>query len=193
MKRLNRGVTMNMTKAATPFQWLKIYNLYRSAFPRSERKPFSMIYKMSRKGKTDVWYCTDHSSFIGLAITINGPDKILLDYFAIDDKHRNGGYGSRILEAIIERYSPMTVFGEIENVVDEGEDLELRKRRKAFYLRNGLKEIGVMVYLFGVKMELLTTDAIMTFEEYRNFYRDNYSQWAANHIHPAEYETGDDE
>ena len=45
----------------------------------------------------------------------------------------------------------------------------------------------VMVYLFGVKMELLGTGAPMTFEEYRNFYRDNYSQWAADHISPAEY------
>ena len=80
-----------------------------------------------------------------------------------------------------------SIFGEIENVVDDSEDLELRKRRKAFYLRNGLKEMKVMVYLFGVKMELLGTGAPMTFEEYRNFYRDNYNQWAANHIAPAEY------
>lgn len=182
---------MNMIKAAKPLHWLKIYKLYRSAFPRSERKPFSMIRKMSRKGKTDVWYCSDNGEFIGLAITINGPDRILLDYFAIDDKHRSGGYGSRILQMLAERYSPMTLFGEIENVVDPGEDLELRKRRKAFYLRNGLKEMKVMVYLFGVKMELLTTGESMTFEEYRNFYRDNYNQWAADHIEPAEYPAGD--
>ena len=179
---------MNMTKASTLMQWLRIYKLYRSAFPRSERKPFSMIRNMAKAGKTDVWYCTDEGRFVGLAITINGPDKILLDYFAVADDSRNGGYGSKLLQMLIRHYSPMTLFGEIENVVDPGEDLELRKRRKQFYLRNGLKEMGVMVYLFGVKMELLTTDEVMTFDAYRNFYRDNYNQWAADHIHPAIYE-----
>lgn len=181
------NVPIKLTKTKGALQWLRIYRLYRAAFPRCERKPFSMIYKMTRAGKTDTWYCTHEGRFIGLAITINGPESILLDYFAIDENSRNSGYGSGILQALIAQYAPMPIFGEIENVVDEGDDLELRKRRKAFYLRNGLKEMKVMVYLFGVKMELLGTGAPMTFEEYRNFYRDNYNQWAADHIFPAEY------
>ena len=45
-----------------------------------------------------------------------------------------------------------------------------------------------MVYLFGVKMELIGTGAPLTFDEYRNFYAVNYNQWAADHIHPAVYE-----
>ena len=179
---------MNMTKATGLLPWLRIYRLYRSAFPRSERKPFSMIYKMTRKGKTDTWYITDEGRFVGLAITINGPDRILLDYFAIDEQARNGGYGSQILKMLISHYAPKSLFGEIENVIDDGEDLPLRKRRKQFYLRNGLKEMEVMVYLFGVKMELISTGTPLTFEEYRNFYAENYSQWAAEHIHPAVYE-----
>ena len=179
---------MNITKAAGMLQWLRIFKLYRSAFPRCERKPFSMIYKMSRAGKTDTWYVTDEGRFVGLAITINGPDRILLDYFAIHDKCRNGGYGSQILKQLIAHYAPKSLFGEIENVVDEGEDLPLRKRRKQFYLRNGLREMGVMVYLFGVKMELIGTGTPLTFDEYRNFYADNYNQWAADHIFPAVYE-----
>lgn len=178
---------MRMIKARSPGQWLQIYRLYRTAFPRSERKPFSMIYKMSRAGKTDVWYCEDADRFVGLAITINGPDRILLDYFAISERCRNDGYGSMILRSLIEGYAPKSVFGEIENVIDPGEDLEQRKRRKQFYLRNGLQEMGVMVHLFGVKMELIGTGSPLTFEEYRNFYRDNYSQWAADHIHPADF------
>lgn len=179
---------MNMTKATGILPWLRIYRLYRSAFPRCERKPFSMIYKMSRAGKTDVWYISDQGRFVGLAITINGPDRILLDYFAIAEAHRSGGYGSQILKSLIAHYEPKSLFGEIENVIDEGEDLPLRKRRKQFYLRNGLKEMGVMVYLFGVKMELIGTGTPLSFEEYRNFYAENYNQWAAEHIFPAVYE-----
>ena len=173
-------------------QWLNIYRLYRTAFPRSERKPFSMIYNMTRSGKTDTWYCTDRGKFVGLAITINGSEHILLDYFAMDKRCRGSGYGSALLQALIRQYAPLTLFGEIETVFEDTEDLETRIRRKHFYLRNGLNEMGVMVYLFGVKMELLTSDKSMTFEEYRNFYKDNYNQWAADHILPAEhpYDTG---
>ena len=179
--------SIKLTKAKGPLQWLRICKLYRTAFPRCERKPFSMIYKMTRAGKTDTWYCTDNGKFVGLAITINGSDAILLDYFAMDKNLRGSGYGSAILQALIKQYAPKTLFGEIETVFEETDDLALRKRRKQFYLRNGLKEMGVMVYLFGVKMELLTSDRTMSFEEYRNFYRDNYNQWAADHISPAEY------
>lgn len=183
---------IQLTKAATPIQWLNIYKLYRSAFPRCERKPFSMILKMSRLGKTDVWCCTDRGKFVGLAITINGENEILLDYFAMLSNLRGNGYGSAILQALIRQYAPKTLFGEIETVFDDAEDLEMRIRRKQFYLRNGLKEMGVMVYLFGVKMELLTSDRSMTFEEYRRFYKENYNQWAADHIFPGEhpYESG---
>ena len=178
---------INLNRPQSPLQWFKIYRLYRTAFPRSERKPFSMITKMYRKGTTDVWYCTDHGKFVGIAITINGTDAILLDYFAMNKQLRGHGYGSAILQAVIRHYAPKTVFGEIETVFEDGEDLDMRIRRKQFYLRNGLKEMGVMVYLFGVKMELLTSDRSMTFEEYRDFYKTNYNQWAADHILPAEH------
>lgn len=189
---MHSQITLNRPQTAG--QWFKIYKLYRTAFPRSERKPFSMIAKMYRAGKTDVWYCTDQGRFVGLAITINGENDILLDYFAMDKTLRGRGYGSAILKAVISHYAPKTVFGEIETVFEDCEDLDMRIRRKQFYLRNGLKEMGVMVYLFGVKMELLTSDRSMTFEEYRDFYKNNYNQWAADHILPAEhpYDTGGD-
>ncbi|MBQ3009896.1 MAG: GNAT family N-acetyltransferase [Oscillospiraceae bacterium] len=189
---MNPNISLNRPQSL--LQWFKIYRLYCSAFPVSERKPFSMITSMYRKGTTDVWYCSDDGKFVGIAITINGTDSILLDYFAMDKHLRGKGYGSAILNAVIKHYSPKTVFGEIETVFEDCDDLDMRIRRKQFYLRNGLKEMGVMVYLFGVKMELLTSDRSMSFEEYRNFYRDNYNQWAADHISPADhpYDTGGD-
>lgn len=185
---------LTLNRPSSLLQWFKIYRLYHSAFPRSERKPFSMIYKMYRSGKTDVWYCTDEGKFVGIAITINGDNAILLDYFAMEKNLRSKGYGSAILRAVIKHYAPKTVFGEIETVFEDCDDLDIRIRRKQFYLRNGLKEMGVMVYLFGVKMELLTSDQSMTFDEYRDFYKDNYNQWAADHILPAEhpYDVGGD-
>ena len=58
-------------------------------FPKEEKKPFYIIYSMQKKGKSDVWYCVENGKFAGLVITINGPDKILLDYLAVA-KNRRG-------------------------------------------------------------------------------------------------------
>ena len=139
---------------------------------------------MQKKGKTDVWYCEEDGTFAGLVITINGPDKILLDYLAVDAKHRGSGLGSGMLRLMREQYAGKGVFLEIEVVVEEAANYEERKRRKQFYLRNGMKELGVFVELFGVDMELLGFDCTMTFEEYHAFYRENYNAWAAEHIKP---------
>ena len=47
---------MNLTlrKPATMLDWLHIRLLYRRAFPRYERKPFKIIRRMQKKGRTDV-------------------------------------------------------------------------------------------------------------------------------------------
>lgn len=176
---------MKIKHPTTVFEWLRICGLYQSAFPRNEKKPFSMIRSMEKKGKTDVWYCEKDGKFAGLVVTINGPDKILLDYLAVEKKHRGQGVGSELLRRMREQYSGKGVFLEIERVTEEAENYEERKRRKRFYVSNGMAEMHVIVELFGVEMELLGFDCTLTFEEYHAFYRDNYNAWAAEHVKSA--------
>ena len=167
-------------------QWAEIYCLYQKAFPKSEKKPFSMIRKMHRLGKSDVWRFERDGKFAGLIITINGEKIILLDYLAVDEKKRGTGIGSQILKLMKEHYADKSVFLEIESVYEECENKAERIRRKHFYEKCGLESMDVFVWLFGVKMELMSFGCKMTFEEYHAFYRDNYNQWAADHIRSAE-------
>lgn len=182
--------TIALTKPEGAAQWLGIYRLYHSAFPKSERKPFSMIRKMARKGKTDVWRVQRDGKMLGLAITINGEKEILLDYLAVSPRHRGEGIGTRILEKLGSIYPDKGLFLEIESVYDDTPNQPERQRRKEFYLRCGLVPMNVMVNLFGVKMELLGRNCTLTYDQYHAFYHDNYSPWAAEHItkahHPAE-------
>lgn len=167
--------------------WLALYRLYLQAFPASERKPWRMIRKMYHLGRSDVWCAMEAGRFKGLAITINSMDVILLDYLAVDKRHRNKGVGSAILTQMQERYPGKGLFLEIENPYADTPDQTLRQRRKAFYLRCGLKPMQVMVYLFGVEMELLGMGCCLNFEQYQAFYRDHYNAWAADHIAPSTY------
>ena len=176
---------MNITQPKNIFQWIRIYRLYHSAFPASEKKPFSVIRSMQKKGKTDVWYIEKDKKFAGMFITINVDDIILLDYLAVSAAMRGKGIGSAILQKMRKLYEGKGVFLEIETVLENAENLEERKCRKQFYLHNGMTEMHVLANLFGVNMELLGYDCALTYDEYRNFYRENYGEFAANHIKPA--------
>ena len=156
--------------------------LYREAFPRCERKPFSIIKAMAERGKTDLWYFEENGSFVGLCATINGSDKVLIDYLAVKKSKRGGGGGTKMLSQLLEHYRDYGVFLEIEELDPSAENNSERVRRKEFYLRAGLIPMDTHVKLFGVDMELLGKDCHLTFDEYREFYLTNYSKLAYDNI-----------
>ena len=167
-------------------QWADIYKLYQKAFPASEKKPFWLIVKMFFKGTSDVWRFTRDGKFAGLIITINGENHILLDYLAVEESQRGTGIGSEILRLMRTHYPGKGVFLEIESVYEDCDNKAERIRRKQFYEKSGMTSMEVFVWLFGVKMELMGFDCRLSYEEYHAFYRDNYNQWAADHIQKAD-------
>lgn len=173
---------MILKAPASLWDWHKIKKLYMKAFPLNERKPFKLIKQKAAGSETDVWMLDEGGEFLGLAITMNAEDLVLLDYFAIHEKKRSGGCGSRALKLLREQYTGKRFFLEIESVYEETPDLEARKRRKNFYLRNGLSEIGIMAKLFGVNMELMGFGCKISFEEYRGLYRKIYGTWAEKNV-----------
>lgn len=174
---------MNMQKASGLRQWMQIYFLYRNAFPKEERRPFSSIRSMSKTGKVDVWYFTEGTEFAGLATAIHGDNNLtLLDYFAVNQKHRDRGWGSRMIPMIVNQYQGRHLFGEIEDQDPNAPNSEDRKRRKQFYLRLGLQELGVHIRFFGVDMELLSTGYPLSYEEYKTFYKKALGQDFAENL-----------
>lgn len=171
---------LTLRKPASTLDWLRLRLLYRQAFPRHERKPFKVIRRMHREGRTDVWLAEKAGRFAGLAATINS-DVILLDYFAIAPKLRGQGVGSAFLQALLEKYEGRGLFVEIE-AADQDDPTGEKHRRKQFYLRNGLSEMQVTAILFGVRMELLGRGCTLDFDGYREFYRTHYNPWAAEHV-----------
>lgn len=178
---------MKMIQAHRPIHWLRLYRLYRQAFPSFERKPFSVIRSMQKKGKSDIWYFEKEGKFAGLVFTINSDKVILIDYLAIVAKRRGEGIGSAIISQLRDYYVNKGIFVEIESVFDECENKDERLRRKHFYLSNGLVPMKVMVVLFGVEMELLGINCRLTYDEYYSFYKNNYGDFAAKNIKEAVY------
>ena len=167
-------------------QWADVYFLYQKAFPKSEKKPFSMIRGMHKKGASHVWRFERNGKFAGIIITINGEKNILLDYLAVEESRRGTGIGTEILQLMRSHYAGKGIFLEIESVYEACDNREQRIRRKHFYEKCGMTSMEVFVWLFGVKMELMGFDCRLSYEDYHAFYRDNYNRWAADHIEEAE-------
>ena len=173
---------MKLRKAQSRKDWRDIKKLYNEAFPANEKKPFWLIRRKHRQQAADVWVMDQEGEFVGLAITMNGKDLVLLDYFAITKNMRNRGIGSKALAMLQMKYNDRRFFLEIESVDEPGETQEERQRRKKFYLTNGMQVLGVQVTLFGVDMELLGYNTKVNFDEYRGLYFDTYGNLAAKNV-----------
>ena len=176
-------IRLRKPKGAT--DWFGLYSLYQRAFPPSEKKPFSRIRKTYRSGKGDVWCLERRGKFAGLAFTINSEELVLLDYFAVSQKHRGEGIGTAAMKKLLDTYGDRGIFVEIESTHSDAPNREQRIKRKRFYENAGLQARKVEMILFGIRMELLGARCSLDFEGYKAFYRDQYSPWAAEHIEPV--------
>lgn len=158
-----------------------IKRLYKKAFPRLERKRFSLLKRKVREGSSRILVVKDSNmNFCGLMITAEYADVMLLDYFAIAKDARGKSIGSQALSKFLKRFgSDYRIFLEIE--LPDGED-DLKKRRKNFYLRNSFKQSGIEVTLCSVPMELLYHSAKVDFEEYHRLYQGVFGNGLAKKV-----------
>lgn len=148
-----------------------ILDLYLNAFPENERKPFSLIERKAAMGEMEILLIREDGKRAGLAITYLDEELVLLDYFAIAQQMRGQGIGSDALQMLQALYGEHQFFLEIEKPGEHAPNQEERLRRKDFYLSGGMMETGIDIQLFGVEMELLSTQPGLTFEQCEKLYR----------------------
>ena len=178
---------MQLTKATSKAQWKKIHALYKEAFPECEQKPFWLIRLKNRQGKADAWYMGENGEFIGLAMTMNAKELVLLDYFAIDERRRGMGCGSEGLKALQTYYAGRKFFLEAESVYADCSNIEQRERRKRFYLKNGMSEMKMIANVFGTDLEVLGYNCKLDFDTYRSVYQYAYGKWAYKNVELVPY------
>lgn len=131
-------------------------NLYFEAFPRKERKPFSMIMKSHRKGISDIFVLkNDQDLFLGFVVTVKYIDLVMVDYLAITSNARGTGAGSEILHFIEKYYKGKRILLLIEQPDKSAENNTERLKRKSFYLKNSYHDTGIVVVEFGIILEIL--------------------------------------
>lgn len=186
---------MKLKEAYTQKQLNQVCTLYEESFPDGEKRPFQMILEGREAGNYEILVIEDdEEAFLGLAITMLYGELVLLDYFAVSPTCRGTGVGSEALKALQKRYEGRRLLLEIESTVgmkegsemsgDSGNAAEavLRRRRKEFYLRNGMHSMDFLIDYFGVEMELMTYQCSVTFEEYHSILERNFPAHMADRV-----------
>ncbi len=139
-------------------------------FAKGEIKPLERILELQRSKK---YFC------YGIFESINGTeamisycflvvsdqkDAVLLDYFAVSKDIRGMGYGSRCFSALKEEIKKKGLGNlvlEVENprFGRDAADKEIRRRRIAFYMKNGMTLTHLRIFLYDVEYLVMTEDS----------------------------------
>lgn len=111
--------------------------LYLTAFPEIERHPTNELIDACDTGKCEWLTFKDNATFVGMAYMVINNGIAFLLYLAVADDQRNKGYGAGILTELARLYAGKEVVLLIESLHEECDNMDIRIRRKGFYLRNG--------------------------------------------------------
>lgn len=148
-----------------------IKRIYFEAFPKKERMPFPMMVAMSKLWNTQFFSFYDGDVPCGFIYLASIGKIVFVMFFAVDKALRSKGYGSAILQDIKNKYPEKKIIVSIEPYEKNAHDIELRIRRKDFYMRNGYKETGYMMKLNGVVQEIIISNGTFVKREFRSFFR----------------------
>ena len=145
-----------------------VRRLYESAFPKEEQIPWKDLMRLMKTMSLDftVYYedcdafaeansAAESSRLLGLTIVYPRKQFNWFWYFAVPEELRGQGIGQRILTQLIEKYSGQSNILDMESPEQVCENSEQRKRRHAFYLRNGFRDTGVGKSFKGIDYTIM--------------------------------------
>ena len=134
----------------------ELRRLYESAFPREERIPWEDLLRLVREMPLEFAEYRDGEELLGLTIAYPRTRLSWFWYFAVPEEKRGRGIGQRILAALLARYEGRSAVLDMEDPAQPGApNPEQRRRRAAFYRRNGFRETGVGKTFGPVAMTIL--------------------------------------
>ncbi len=136
-----------------------IYNNYMvKDFPPDELKPLSHIERMMDQNLCTAFAEDNGEEVLSYFTLCRHSGVALVDYLAVNPKHRGQGIGSKTLSYLKEVACDDTVLVECENpeFATSQEERIIRQRRINFYLAAGFSLSGVCSKLFDVEYVILT-------------------------------------
>lgn len=149
----------------------KVIDLYKEAFPGVQRIPSWILRCIMRKGKAGFNVLYENDSWIGLIYIIECKDIVFVQFFAISESRRSGGYGSKVVDSMKDIYSGNRIVLNIEELDEQSENYPQRVKRKNFYVKNGFSSSGYIVKEPGERLEMLILGGNIRKEEIEAMYK----------------------
>ena len=130
-----------------------IKQLYMDAFPFEERIPFYIMVLVGNDRGVEFLSIYDDDTWLGFIHTLVGEKLSYIFYFAIDGGLRHSGYGSKIIREYKKIHPKLSLA--IEPIEEDSDNIKQRKKRLAFYEKNGFETLDTKVVEMGVEFELM--------------------------------------
>ena len=133
----------------------QIRALYETAFPVEEQIPWEDLMRLIEVMPLDFTAYYDGETFIGFTIVY--PRKFFnwFWYFAVHEKVRCQGYGQQILTCLLEQNRDEAIILDMESPEQPCDNVEQRRRRHSFYLRNGFRDTNVCRTFDGITYTIM--------------------------------------
>ena len=147
----------------------ELRQLYETAFPDGEQIPYDDLIHLLVVMDIDYTAYYEEEQLVGLTMVLRLPKYNWGWYFAVREELRGKGIGQSILSAVLDKYRDGRPFiMDIESPLQpDAPNPEQRKRRHAFYLRNGMKDTGACRTYNDITFTILTnSDEPFTIQDY---------------------------
>lgn len=143
--------------------------LYLRAFPKEERLPWWVLKLNSKRSGIDLTAWMDGDRFCGFTSSVTEGDLQFLLFFAVAEDQRGRGYGSKILAELQSEYAAVML--NVELLDPKADNYAQRKRRFAFYERNGFHDTFYHVWEVGGKFRVLGTEPSLDVQAYKKLFK----------------------
>lgn len=147
----------------------KARRLYERAFPKEERLPWWLMKLNARREGIDLTGWLDGQEFCGFTASVTVDGLHFLLFFAVSEEKQGQGYGSCILQILQKRYGEVVL--NVELLDETAPNFVQRKRRFAFYEKNGFYDTGYHVWEIGGKFRVLCTKADFNVNRYKKLFK----------------------
>ena len=124
----------------------ELKQMYDTAFPGEDQMlPYDQIIHIGEFIDADLEAYYDKDMLVGLSMIFRFPKYNYGSYFTVKEELRGKGYGKKILDILINKYSkdrPFIIAAQSPFQKD-APNTEIRKWRYSFYLRSGFRDTGV--------------------------------------------------
>jgi len=157
-----------------------VRHLYETAFPKEEQIPWADLTQLEKTMSLDFSVYYEDGNLVGLTIVYPRKQFNWFWYFAVPEELRGQGIGQRILTQLIEKYGGQSNILDMESPEQVCENSEQRKRRHAFYLRNGFRDTGVGKSFKGIDYTIMMIgEGTFTQHDYDQIINELRSYWDA--------------